>query len=951
MTELFLDGYKVELGNTTVAQTYQVNDLAEIENQQTNFTNRFKVPDTPNNVELMEQLGIPGNVSRKAYQRIPAKLVEDGIELMPKGYAAVKSYSGYYDVVIYDGNISLAETLKGKRINDLDYSALNHALSIDTFKAALDNDYQDGYIHALADFGKIGYYHFNVDYNPGAIFIAWLWDKIFTESGLSYSGTIFSKPKFLNSVVTPVRGFEVSTEPDSSTSLGSANTNFINENDEMPETGIEIDQYFTFTGTPSQITNNSDKLTFNFTGLCKINLSANLNFYADNNVEAFGPTIIIELNGVQVKSLYSEQLSDTITLTVNSGDELRIRVNLFAYPIDIQGSEYGFYSLTANANLSFTKLVIQNSIVYGDIMPDKSQLEFIKDIMQRFGLVFRKIRNKDEFEFIEIEELLNDRENAEDWSDKFIARSEDYEVGDYAKKNRFAYQYEEGVEAFADGIMTIDNEIIEDEKTLFTSIFRASKVSKKISNINVYSIPLWEKKEDSDGTVTYEPKDDSFRIFEITRRQATVYIKQDVSSNTVSIPDTPGDDVPFLDFSPCYYQNYVDTSYRTFNKVLDNSNKIEAELLLDPVDVYNLDFFRLKYIEQLGRYYYLNKVSNFKNGKTTKCELIEVREFYFNSPPTIVGNNQKSIAHIATYTFAWADFIFDTTPAYYDPDGDVATHIKVTQLFDRADLKLDGNAVALNQEIVKADIDSGLLQATAQDYDEAFNTDMKFRVKSENNEGWSTDDGTFSLNVAARVNQPPVVSITPLETKLLNPPNNSTTLNGNVTDDKGTPTLLWTKQSGGTANIVSPGQASTQIINMQNGNYIFRLTATDIDGATGYKDAIVRVWSQYTNISHDNPTMGNDTIYLVTIDGEPNAEITLEATTDEFTSGEVDFTMINESETKTLIKTLNSNGQISFNVTVSVQPGDYGVMDIVITAISAGMIGTGSIYLLTGTGS
>lgn len=961
MTELFLDGYRVELGNAAIAKTYQINDLAEIENQQTNFTNRFQLPDTPYNVKLFEQLGIPGNTSRKAYQRIPAKLVEDGIELMSKGYATIKSYNGYYDVVIYDGNISLAETLKGKRINDLDYSALNHALSIDTFKASLDNDYQDGYIHALADFGKIGYYHFNVDYNPGAIFIAWLWDKIFATSGISYKGIstaqypngVFSKPKFLNSVVTPVRGFEVSLVPDSSIMIGSANTEYLFVNGSMSESGIQLDTQFDFQ-TPSLTSLISfqpdNELRFNYDGLCKLNISASLDFYSDTQVEQFQMSISIRLNGYEIFNLYEGHLSVIDqTIQVKLGDVLTVHVNADVYPVNIQGSEYGWYSLNANANLSFTQTIIQNEIDYKTIMPDKSQLEFVKDIMQRFGLLFRKVRNKDEFEFIEIEELLNNRANAEDWSDKFISRSESYEVGEYARKNRFAYEYDEGVEAFADGIMSVDNEIIEGEKTLFTSIFRASKVSRKINNINVYSIPLWEKKEDSDGTVTYEIKDDSFRIFEITRRQATVYIKQDVSSNTVSIPDTPGDDVPFLDFSLCNYQNYVNTFFRTFNKVLDNSNKIDAEILLDPVDVYNLDFFRLKYIEQLGRYYYLNKVSNFKNGKTTKCELIEVREFYFNSPPTVVGNNQKSIAHIATYTFTWADFIFNTIPAYYDPDGDVATHIKVSQLFDRADLKLDGNAVLLNQEIAKADIDAGLLQATAVDIDPAFSTDMKFKVKSENNEGFSIPEGTFTLNVAARVNTAPVVNVG--NDAIVWLPANSHAVSGaSVTDDKGTPTLLWTKRSGGAANISNPATLTPTFLNLQKGNYVFRLTANDVDGASAYDEMIVRVWSDYTNISIDNPTISNSTTYLVTIQGEANTEVTLEVATDENTSGEVDFTFMNENETKTLIKTLDATGQITFDATATVQPGDYGIMTIRITAISAGIIGTDYVELWTGSG-
>jgi hypothetical protein len=45
------------------------------------------------------------------------------------------------------------------------------------------------------------------------------------------------------------------------------------------------------------------------------------------------------------------------------------------------------------------------------------------------------------------------------------------------------------------------------------------------------------------------------------------------------------------------------------------------------LDVKELDFFKLKYIKQLGGYYYLLKVNGFTNDETTKCELLKVPQF------------------------------------------------------------------------------------------------------------------------------------------------------------------------------------------------------------------------------------------------------------------------------------------------------------------------------------
>ena len=48
------------------------------------------------------------------------------------------------------------------------------------------------------------------------------------------------------------------------------------------------------------------------------------------------------------------------------------------------------------------------------------------------------------------------------------------------------------------------------------------------------------------------------------------------------------------------------------------------EIYLSPLDIEELDFFKLKYVSDTGSYYYLNKVSNYREGYATKCELVKV---------------------------------------------------------------------------------------------------------------------------------------------------------------------------------------------------------------------------------------------------------------------------------------------------------------------------------------
>ncbi len=65
-------------------------------------------------------------------------------------------------------------------------------------------------------------------------------------------------------------------------------------------------------------------------------------------------------------------------------------------------------------------------------------------------------------------------------------------------------------------------------------------------------------------------------------------------------------------------------------------------------------------------------------------------------------------------------------------------------------------------------------------------------------------------------------------------PVNAVTLTGSGTDSDGTiVSYAWTKVSGGTATIISPSAASTQIQSLVEGVYVFRLTVTDNSGGTG----------------------------------------------------------------------------------------------------------------------
>jgi hypothetical protein len=79
--------------------------------------------------------------------------------------------------------------------------------------------------------------------------------------------------------------------------------------------------------------------------------------------------------------------------------------------------------------------------------------------------------------------------------------------------------------------------------------------------------------------------------------------------------------------------------------------------------------------------------------------------------------------------------------------------------------------------------------------------------------------------------------------RIITLPTNSTSLSGSGSDIDGfIASYSWAKQSGPAGeSILSPGSANTTVTNLVQGTYVFRLTVTDNQGATGFADVQVIV--------------------------------------------------------------------------------------------------------------
>lgn len=113
--------------------------------------------------------------------------------------------------------------------------------------------------------------------------------------------------------------------------------------------------------------------------------------------------------------------------------------------------------------------------------------------------------------------------------------------------------------------------------------------------------------------------------------------------------------------------------------------------------------------------------------------------------------------------------------------------------------------------------------------------------------------------VVVSVNSSPTVDAGPDQTKTL--PVSSTSMAGSALDSDGSiSSTVWTKISGPAATISTPSSPNSNITGLTAGTYVFRLTATDNLGATGYDEMQLIVNPAVVNYGLEVKKSGQGTV-------------------------------------------------------------------------------------------
>jgi len=701
--QIFINDHSVDLlDQTPPAYTLQVNTFDNFTSQKGNFTKQIQLPLTKRNRLIFR---FPDSVNfntGKVYKQLPAKLVQNGVEIIPNGICEVSSVqNNLININIFAGTLDFVDELGGQLYDMGDsttqWSGFGQNKVWDQYSIPFPNDPDNidncvwdvahmaysqqktsGWIWPVIDYGSVGFPDYsgpiNVRMQRPAFFVHTVFELLVQSAGykIDYDRSGLMRDQLFQKLLIPFANdsFQHGLDYQNAPPIGGFNT-------------IKSIQQGVNKGGPASG-------NINFDG---VNLWDGYNYYATENItgtvtlifEMFLQGIIGTTNPSQVKiSINVRNLDGSNTnypLTIGfandwvkvDGDgaskvvkeiftnqKISTQVSLVAgmainVNFQTQNSQNTQWIMSAGATLSFVP--DEQDVLFGQpiqcemIMPDISELDFLKDIMQHFGVICQANNVTKKVIFALFGDIVKNKPIALDWSLKCVDQGMEitYQLGNYSQINWLRYTFDDDdnlklllPQYFADDHIDINNTTLNPNQIqadLFVSNFSPS-INRAYYGGSIAQI----LKIDTESSLT------DFSISTVARLMVDqkYALKQaaDGSGESVTFTSTDGgggpDDVKITDvisipyfykpdgkYNLCYCDKggqpgFKTSYYKDYQNVLKDSKLVTRYFMLTPLDVANLDFLIPIYLMQDNSYYYISKIDSWVKGQPCKVDLIRL---------------------------------------------------------------------------------------------------------------------------------------------------------------------------------------------------------------------------------------------------------------------------------------------------------------------------------------
>jgi hypothetical protein len=629
MTLIYIGDSLLDLApNTIVAVTVQRIDIAKIQDRFVSRTNQIALPKTANNLKTLDIVD-DKTISSVVYKIQNCRVVQNGYETISNGTAIVKGIDTLIRLEIYDTDVNYFNVLKNKSVfevvtqNGQNFGESRFdGVGLDTLRNATTN-----VISAYMDFG-IG---FNTNYFLPSFFYCNVIKAI--AKVLNISDSDISTQNVFNSDIEKLifltakkdlrynerykNIYKIVAENGSGATYAGAGTNYLNFSTVI-STGSSSFHNGTNIECPSPVSG-VDFLTMNVTYTVRSSVTSGSaiagEFYEVALVRnrggvytEIGDDAVINIVATGVSQVDDYSFSGDIDL--RGGDLIQLRVVKGGTPT-VQIS-IGNATCEANATLNVLRGYINfDYLLQSDLMAE----QFLKDWVTRLGIVF-KLLPDGSLSVKKLQDILNDRTNALDWTNKRSRRVKTDFKATFAKVNYFNYKDSEENNKRGSGTIDVESALINEEAEIVKSDFSSAE-DRFLTGINCAYLPVY-----TSSSVKY---DDTINDLDLTLLSIRdrIISERAVTFNVTSRLDykigffNDGLTVPNTG-----YPYFIDRNYSILQDSLQN-NRIEKIFYnLTEKDIFEYDPFKM--IFDNGEYYLVNKIENFIPGKLTSVELIRI---------------------------------------------------------------------------------------------------------------------------------------------------------------------------------------------------------------------------------------------------------------------------------------------------------------------------------------
>lgn len=693
-TELFIETYRLDVtADISALLNFALDDIKDFSSRSTAWSKTIILPGTSNNNQIFGhifQIGQSNDYNSaspnvgynfNASQSADCIIFQDNVQSF-KGVIRLLQINIIkgrieYEVSVFGKLAGLNVSLSGGLLENLDFSAYDHAYNDANIVASWDNPGGTGIYYPLIDYGNysVNKHDWDIRTFRPAVYAYELIDKMFTAAGFRWSSDLFNTPKF-RSLVVPYNKKSLTRNTSGLTGLASAQIDttkiFV-----LPPVGtINID-FDSFSGTT--FTANPSKTIFTYTGGLALNANVDFQFEGsfDNDDLIFNPSITIRLYKNGGTLLFSNTVTSSpftiasnINISISPGDTLQW---VASGTVDNLTLTFGSFTVTTTTGLSLD-LEIGQTVVVNEMIPRNiRQIDFLVSIVKMFNLY--AYEDALDTSLIHLKPYITFYQNAHnsalDWTYK-INRNKAVKIKPMseltAKIYKFKFKSDSDYyndlyrkrygEGYGDRIYDSEFEFTDQIKE-FEVVFSATPLVGYGGEDKIY--PTIFKRTGPETSAVEENIDSNIRILQ-SKKVTGVSSWQIKDGATVlntltrygyaghfDDPDAPNDDLNFGATRELFFvlttgnlsNNQFNVYWSGYMKEITNkdSKLLSASFYLTPLDVMKLDFSKLIYLD--GSLFRLNAIKDYNLSKPSDCvvELLKVNSVNYTeatdpeSPP------------------------------------------------------------------------------------------------------------------------------------------------------------------------------------------------------------------------------------------------------------------------------------------------------------------------------